>query len=114
MHCEKCRTDVLKSVTKLPGIDDISIDLEKQTLVVIGDVDPVSVVERVRKAGKRADIVTVGPPKKQDPPPPPPPPPPACQVVYPACPDVYPACSNVYPSVVGYPPPCETGGCVIL
>ncbi|KAJ0525054.1 putative heavy metal-associated domain, HMA, heavy metal-associated domain superfamily [Helianthus annuus] len=69
MHCEKCRTDVLKSVTKLSGIDQVSVDLGKQVLVVVGDdVDPVSVVEHVKKTGKRAKIISVGPSKKPDPP----------------------------------------------
>ena len=111
MHCEKCKTEVLKAVTKLSGINEVSVNLEKQMLVVIGDVDPVCVVKRVRKIGKIAQMVSVGPPKKPDdksktepcvivcPPPPPPP------------------CYNgFYPAgiVVGHPQPCEDGTCFIL
>ncbi|KAM0016477.1 putative heavy metal-associated domain, HMA, heavy metal-associated domain superfamily [Helianthus debilis subsp. tardiflorus] len=109
MHCEKCRTDVLKSVTKLSGIDQVSVDLEKQVLVVVGDdVDPVSVVERVKKTGKRAKIITVGPSKKPDPPDSP-----TCEPIISGYP--YPVCTDVYPVAVVYPQPCnyETGGCVI-
>ncbi|XP_076904455.1 heavy metal-associated isoprenylated plant protein 2-like [Bidens hawaiensis] len=120
VHCEKCRTEVLKSVTNLSGIDKISLDLEKQTLVVVGDVDPVSVVKRVMKIGKIAKMVYVGSPKNQDP---------ASsstsegiKIEYPSpvwpdvyCPNVCPVCPNVSPAVVvEYSHPCETGGCVIL
>ncbi|GJT55680.1 heavy metal-associated isoprenylated plant protein 2-like protein, partial [Tanacetum coccineum] len=66
MHCEKCKTEVLKAVTKLSGINEVSVNLEKQMLVVIGDVDPVCVVKAVRKTGKIANITSVGPPKKPD------------------------------------------------
>nr|GEU86401.1 heavy metal-associated isoprenylated plant protein 2-like [Tanacetum cinerariifolium] len=111
MHCEKCKTEVLKVVTKLSGINEVSVNLEKQMLVVIGDVDPVCVVKAVRKIGKIANITSVGPPKKPDdksktdtcaifcPPPPPPP----CY-------------SGFYPAgvVVGHPQPCDGGTCFIL
>ncbi|PWA66512.1 reverse transcriptase domain-containing protein [Artemisia annua] len=59
MHCEKCKTEVLKAVTKLSGINEVSVDLEKQMLVVIGDVDPVCVVKRVRKIGKIAEMLAL-------------------------------------------------------
>ncbi|KVH87609.1 Heavy metal-associated domain, HMA [Cynara cardunculus var. scolymus] len=93
MYCEKCRTKVLKAVSKLSGINEVSVDLKKQVLVVIGDVDPVSVVCRVRKIGKRANIISVlladaPKPEPEDP----------CQ-----CPIVYPSCNDVCPTiVVGY------------
>ena len=111
MHCEKCKTEVLKAVTKLSGINEVSVNLEKQMLVVIGDVDPVCVVKRVRKIGKIAQMVSVGPPKKPDDKPktdpcaifcPPPPPPPCYNGFYPAG------------IVVGQPQPCDGGTCFIL
>ncbi|KAF5789688.1 putative heavy metal-associated domain, HMA, heavy metal-associated domain superfamily [Helianthus annuus] len=106
MYSGKCRRNVLKSVTKLSGIDQVSVDLEKETLVIVGNVDPVSVVKRVEKTGKRADIVSVGPPKKPDPP--------KCEPIKIAY--GHPVCTNVYPTLVAYeqPYPCESGGCVIV
>ncbi|KAI3687353.1 hypothetical protein L1987_81048 [Smallanthus sonchifolius] len=109
MHCEKCRKDVLKSVAKISGVNQVSVDLGKQTVVVVGDVDPVSLVNSVRKTGKNVEIVTLGPPKKPDPPKSEPD---SIQIVY-----NHPVCTDVYyptPTVVGYPQPCEIGGCVIL
>ncbi|KAM0031449.1 putative heavy metal-associated domain, HMA, heavy metal-associated domain superfamily [Helianthus debilis subsp. tardiflorus] len=108
MHCVRCRTEVLKSVTKLLGIEEVSVDLEKQMLVVVGDVDPVKVVKRIKKTGKRAEIITVGPPAK---PKPYSPIGDSIQIVYPD-----PIYTDAFSTVVGYQQPCqcETGGCVIL
>uniref|UniRef100_A0A7N1A072 HMA domain-containing protein n=1 Tax=Kalanchoe fedtschenkoi TaxID=63787 RepID=A0A7N1A072_KALFE len=69
IHCEKCKQDVFKAVTKLTGINQLSLDGEKGLLTVIGTVDSVEVVERIRdKTKKRADLVTVGPVEAPKPP----------------------------------------------
>ncbi|KAJ3694323.1 hypothetical protein LUZ60_009803 [Juncus effusus] len=66
ISCEKCKQKVLKAVSGLEGIDKIDANSEKGTLVVTGDVDPIDVIVRVRKAGKRAEIITIGPPPKPE------------------------------------------------
>nr|XP_048331652.1 heavy metal-associated isoprenylated plant protein 43-like [Ziziphus jujuba var. spinosa] len=48
INCQICKSDVLKAVTKLSG-----------------DVDPVLIVKKVRKIGKAAEVVSVGPPKPE-------------------------------------------------
>ncbi|KAJ0752439.1 putative heavy metal-associated domain, HMA, heavy metal-associated domain superfamily [Helianthus annuus] len=118
MDCEKCKRNVLKSVAKLSGVDQVSADLEKHTLVVVGDVDPVCVVKSIRKTGKIVKIVTVGQLKKPDPPTPTKPvtiayPHPTCEPIN--IPHLHPVCTDVYPRYIAYeqPYPCETGGCVI-
>ncbi|XP_038716829.1 heavy metal-associated isoprenylated plant protein 43-like [Tripterygium wilfordii] len=84
INCQICKTEALKAVTKLSGIDQISVDGEKQTLTVIGEVDPVKVIKQLRKVGRIAHIVSVGPPETPKPKPPddpvipPPPLPPYC------------------------------------
>ncbi|XP_015691979.1 heavy metal-associated isoprenylated plant protein 43-like [Oryza brachyantha] len=60
--CDKCKRKVLQAVSGLQGVDKIEIDSEKSTMTVTGSADPVDVIERTRKAGKRAEVVTVGPP----------------------------------------------------
>ncbi|CAL5340991.1 unnamed protein product [Camellia sinensis] len=82
IHCQKCKTEVLKAVTKLTGIDQVSVDAEKGTLTVIGNVDPVCVTTQVRKTGKVVELISVGPPKKDTKPQPQPQPicfPPCCK-----------------------------------
>ncbi|XP_071736983.1 heavy metal-associated isoprenylated plant protein 2-like [Rutidosis leptorrhynchoides] len=119
MHCEKCKTQVLKAVTKVLGVSEVSVDLEKQMLVVIGDVDPVCVVARVRKTGKIAEIVSVGPPKKIEPKKEAEPDKEPCAIVCPPHPSYCPPltyCYEAYPAiVVGHPQlPCENGGCSVM
>ncbi|KAJ6863719.1 hypothetical protein NC652_040312 [Populus alba x Populus x berolinensis] len=65
INCMKCQTEVLKTVAKLEGIDEIAVDIAKGTLTVIGVVDPVQVAKKLRKSGKMAEVVSVGPPKKE-------------------------------------------------
>ncbi|PSS00335.1 Heavy metal-associated isoprenylated plant protein [Actinidia chinensis var. chinensis] len=66
INCQKCSTEILKAVTKLRGINEVSVNGEKGTLTVVGDVDPVLVTKKVRKIGKIAQITSVGPPKKKE------------------------------------------------
>ncbi|KAL6218094.1 hypothetical protein ACLB2K_011311 [Fragaria x ananassa] len=51
------------SLDEHAGINSVAVDAEKGTLTVVGDVDPVLVVRRLRKVGRAAEIVSVGPPK---------------------------------------------------
>ncbi|KVI04078.1 heavy metal-associated isoprenylated plant protein 2-like [Cynara cardunculus var. scolymus] len=102
---------VLKAVSKLSGINEVSVNLNKQELVVIGDVDPVCVVRRVRDTGKIAEIISVGPIKKPDVPKPKPEPKRdhcECPKVYPRCND---ACSTI---VIGYQESYTDSGCMIM
>ncbi|KAL8114958.1 hypothetical protein AgCh_021689 [Apium graveolens] len=66
MKCLKCRTQVLKAVTKLSGVDHVSASVANEIVTIIGDVDPVLVTSKVRKAGKRAEIISVAPAKKEN------------------------------------------------
>ncbi|KAI3445502.1 hypothetical protein Pfo_002167 [Paulownia fortunei] len=40
INCEKCKTEVLKAVSKLIGVDEVTVNAEKGTLTVVGSVDP--------------------------------------------------------------------------
>ncbi|KAI3757385.1 hypothetical protein L6452_04922 [Arctium lappa] len=66
IHCEKCKIEVMKTVAELSGVDEIYVDLEKEILVVVGDVDPVSVATRLRKKRRVAEILSVRKHRKKD------------------------------------------------
>ncbi|XP_073038917.1 heavy metal-associated isoprenylated plant protein 39-like [Primulina eburnea] len=56
----------LKTVSTLAGIDEISIDIKGKKLIIIGTVDPVTVVSKLRKKNWPADIISVGPAKEPE------------------------------------------------
>ncbi|KHN36080.1 hypothetical protein glysoja_003203 [Glycine soja] len=66
ISCLKCKRKLLKIVSSLQGVDKIEADEGKGTLTVTGDADPYEIIVRIRKAGKHAEVVSVGPPR--DPP----------------------------------------------
>ncbi|KAI4327642.1 hypothetical protein L6164_020079 [Bauhinia variegata] len=70
VNCFKCKKKLLKAVSSLQGVDKIEVDEAKGTLTVTGDADPYEIIVRTRKAGKFAQVVSIGPPQpppKQEP-----------------------------------------------
>jgi hypothetical protein len=48
----------------MTGVESVSVDMKDQKLTLIGDIDPVRVVAKLRKIC-HADIVSVGPAKEE-------------------------------------------------
>ncbi|XWS46148.1 hypothetical protein CRYUN_Cryun14cG0038800 [Craigia yunnanensis] len=66
---DKAKQKALKTVSTLSGIDSIAMDMKAKQLTVIGTVDPVNVVSKLRKYWPTG-IVSVGPakePEKEEP-----------------------------------------------
>lgn len=62
---DKGKQKAMKAVSSLSGIDSIAMDMKEKKLTVIGDVDPVSLVGKLRKLW-RTEIVSVGPAKEPE------------------------------------------------
>ncbi|KAF5731195.1 hypothetical protein HS088_TW19G00800 [Tripterygium wilfordii] len=60
LHDERARQKAMIHVTRLSGIDSISIDMKDKKLTLTGDVDPVIVVKKLKKVCY-ASIISVGP-----------------------------------------------------
>ncbi|XP_048496595.1 heavy metal-associated isoprenylated plant protein 39-like [Beta vulgaris subsp. vulgaris] len=66
MHDDlSCKKTALKLVSSVPGLDSISVDMKVQQLTVIGDVDPVAVVKKLKK-NFYVELVSVGPAKEPE------------------------------------------------
>ncbi|CAA6662234.1 unnamed protein product [Spirodela intermedia] len=66
IYCGKCKTAILKAIAKLEGIDEIKLDVEKGTVTVVGEVDPVCVAHQLRKVRRPALIDSVESHKKEE------------------------------------------------
>ena len=49
-----------------PGIDEIAVDMEEDKMTVVGTVDPVHVVRKLRRRFCTVQVVSVGPAKEEE------------------------------------------------
>ncbi|GJN09240.1 hypothetical protein PR202_ga27228 [Eleusine coracana subsp. coracana] len=65
LHDNKDKQKAMKAVSVLVGIDTISVDMASRKMTVIGTVDPVNVVSKLRKSWA-AQLDSVGPAKEPE------------------------------------------------
>ncbi|XP_047178960.1 heavy metal-associated isoprenylated plant protein 39-like isoform X2 [Vigna umbellata] len=64
LHDDKIKRKVMKTASGISGVDSISVDLKDMKLVLLGEIDPVSAVSKLRK-WCHTELVSVGPAKEE-------------------------------------------------
>ncbi|XP_060203733.1 heavy metal-associated isoprenylated plant protein 39-like [Lycium barbarum] len=62
---DKIKQKAMKKVSGLEGVESISIDSKEKKLTITGNIDPVSLVSKLRKLC-HTDILSVGPAKEPE------------------------------------------------
>ncbi|KAL8127909.1 uncharacterized protein LOC141721855 [Apium graveolens] len=65
LHDEKVKQKAMKIVSGLSGVESIAMEMKDKKLTVIGDIDPIKIVAKLRKLC-HTEILTVGPAKEPE------------------------------------------------
>ncbi|KAH6814949.1 Heavy metal transport/detoxification superfamily protein [Perilla frutescens var. frutescens] len=64
IHCDGCKQKVKKLLQRIEGVYQVNIDEEQQKVTVSGSVDSATLVKKLVRAGKHAEICTANKGKK--------------------------------------------------
>ncbi|XP_057504154.1 heavy metal-associated isoprenylated plant protein 39-like [Actinidia eriantha] len=64
MADDKTKQKAIEAAADIYGVDSIAADVKEQKLTVVGEMDTVAVVKKLKKIGK-VDILSVGPAKEE-------------------------------------------------
>ncbi|KAL0436928.1 UNVERIFIED_CONTAM: Heavy metal-associated isoprenylated plant protein 3 [Sesamum radiatum] len=66
LHCEGCASKIIKCIRSFDGVDTVAMG-DGQTIMVVGDVDPAKLREKVeQKTHKKVDLISPQPKKDGD------------------------------------------------
>ncbi|KAJ6726279.1 HEAVY METAL-ASSOCIATED ISOPRENYLATED PLANT PROTEIN 37 [Salix purpurea] len=56
IHCDGCKQKVKKILQRIEGVYQVSIDAEQQKVTVLGTVDSATLIKKLARAGKHAEV----------------------------------------------------------
>ncbi|CAA3025523.1 heavy metal-associated isoprenylated plant 32 [Olea europaea subsp. europaea] len=56
IHCDGCKHKVKKKLQKIEGVYSVKIDVDQGKVTVSGNVDPATLIKKLDKAGKHAEL----------------------------------------------------------
>ncbi|KAL9237346.1 hypothetical protein vseg_011906 [Gypsophila vaccaria] len=65
VYDEKSKRKAMRMVSSLSGLDSLSMDMKEKKLTLIGDIDPVIIVSKLRKVYE-TELISVGPVKEPE------------------------------------------------
>ncbi|KAI9084195.1 hypothetical protein K1719_033866 [Acacia pycnantha] len=64
LYDDRIKQKAMKVVAGIAGVESVSVNMKEKTLTLIGDIDPVNAVGKLRKLS-HTEIVSVGPAKEE-------------------------------------------------
>ncbi|GAA0176341.1 hypothetical protein LIER_29350 [Lithospermum erythrorhizon] len=65
IHCQGCKRKVKRVLQSIEGVYTISIDMQQQKVIVTGNIDGHSLIKKLVKSGKKAELWQDKPSKKE-------------------------------------------------
>ncbi|KAG5133783.1 hypothetical protein JHK82_024971 [Glycine max] len=59
LHGDRIKQKAMKTASGLSGVESVSVDMKDMKMIVLGDIDPVSAVSKLRKCC-HTELVSVG------------------------------------------------------
>ncbi|KAG5007044.1 hypothetical protein JHK82_024973 [Glycine max] len=63
LHGDRIKQKAMKTASGLSGVESVYVDIKDMKMIVLGDIDPVSAVSKLRKCC-HTELVSVGPAKE--------------------------------------------------
>ncbi|OIT19860.1 PREDICTED: uncharacterized protein LOC109220940 [Nicotiana attenuata] len=66
IHCHGCMRKVKKLLTRIEGVYQVKMDVEEQVVIVYGNVDAATLIKKLNKSGKHAELLSENPLENQE------------------------------------------------